>query len=324
MKRFRRILVYVGLGRNCAAMLLRAADLATMNQAELTVVSCYEKPPAHALSVFSSQEKPERLVRAVVETKTHLLEQTVRPFEAVDLKVKKKLLAGPAFVAVIQEVLAHNHDLVMTAVEDQGFAANAFRGSTVTHLLRKCPCPVWVFCTERKAAGHHIVAAIDASAEEPEEIEMNATILQLAASLASIEKAGLTTLYCWEANGEEHLLVDPTFDEKQLRDYVLDFRRLHQAAYRRSVDAIAAQFPEVEIRRHMLKGDPGALIPAFLHKHRTTVLVMGTVARTGVAGFFIGNTAEKVLHSIHCSLLAVKPAGYVSPVHPPTKGTEKP
>ena len=41
---------------------------------------------------------------------------------------------------------------------------------------------------------------------------------------------------------------------------------------------------------------------------------MGTVARTGIAGFFIGNTAEKVARNIHCSLLTVKPDGFVSPV----------
>ena len=43
-------------------------------------------------------------------------------------------------------------------------------------------------------------------------------------------------------------------------------------------------------------------------------MVMGTVCRTGVAGFFIGNTAENVLHQVNCSVLAVKPQGFVSPV----------
>ena len=33
-----------------------------------------------------------------------------------------------------------------------------------------------------------------------------------------------------------------------------------------------------------------------------------------LAGFFIGNTAEKVLHQLDCSVLAVKPDGFVTPV----------
>ncbi len=44
------------------------------------------------------------------------------------------------------------------------------------------------------------------------------------------------------------------------------------------------------------------------------LLVMGTVCRTGVPGFFIGNTAERVLQHLDCSLLAVKPKGFETPV----------
>lgn len=44
------------------------------------------------------------------------------------------------------------------------------------------------------------------------------------------------------------------------------------------------------------------------------MLVMGTVARTGVAGFFMGNTAENISQRISCSLFALKPKGFISPV----------
>lgn len=41
---------------------------------------------------------------------------------------------------------------------------------------------------------------------------------------------------------------------------------------------------------------------------------MGRVARTGLSGLFMGNTAETVLRSVDCSVLALKPDGFVSPV----------
>lgn len=44
------------------------------------------------------------------------------------------------------------------------------------------------------------------------------------------------------------------------------------------------------------------------------LLVMGTVCRTGIAGFFIGNTAESLIPDATCSVLALKPDGFVSPV----------
>jgi len=46
-------------------------------------------------------------------------------------------------------------------------------------------------------------------------------------------------------------------------------------------------------RIHLLKGAADVLIPA---------------------GHLIGNTAEKILHQVDCSVLTVKPDGFVSPV----------
>ena len=49
-------------------------------------------------------------------------------------------------------------------------------------------------------------------------------------------------------------------------------------------------------------------------KKAIDLLVMGTVCRTGLSGFIIGNTAEKVLSEVNCSVLTVKPEGFVTPV----------
>ena len=44
------------------------------------------------------------------------------------------------------------------------------------------------------------------------------------------------------------------------------------------------------------------------------LVVMGTVARKGISGLLMGNTAEAILRSVDCSVLAVKPEGFVTPV----------
>ena len=40
------------------------------------------------------------------------------------------------------------------------------------------------------------------------------------------------------------------------------------------------------------------------------LIVMGTVARTGITGIFIGNTAERVLSRLPCDVLVVKPGDF--------------
>jgi nucleotide-binding universal stress UspA family protein len=70
----------------------------------------------------------------------------------------------------------------------------------------------------------------------------------------------------------------------------------------------------IKPRLHMPKGSARRQIPELARQLQVDCVVMGTVARTGVAGFFIGNTAENILDQLECSVLAIKPPGFVTPV----------
>ena len=49
------------------------------------------------------------------------------------------------------------------------------------------------------------------------------------------------------------------------------------------------------VEPHLVKGEAGVVVPDVLDTLRPGVLVMGTLARTGLKGVFVGNTAERVL-----------------------------
>jgi len=44
------------------------------------------------------------------------------------------------------------------------------------------------------------------------------------------------------------------------------------------------------------------------------LIVMGTVNRVDRKGIMIGSTAEKVCYLAFCSIMALKPEGFVSPI----------
>ena len=66
---------------------------------------------------------------------------------------------------------------------------------------------------------------------------------------------------------------------------------------------------------HLVQGEPGFVIPELAKHHNIDLVVMGTLGRLGQHGMFIGDTTERILDRLECSVLAVKPAGLVSPVH---------
>jgi nucleotide-binding universal stress UspA family protein len=61
-------------------------------------------------------------------------------------------------------------------------------------------------------------------------------------------------------------------------------------------------------------GPPQVEIYNYLSKHSIDLLIMGTLARSGVSAMITGNTAETLLPWVRCSLLALKPSTFVSPV----------
>lgn len=68
-------------------------------------------------------------------------------------------------------------------------------------------------------------------------------------------------------------------------------------------------------RLHLTKGPAKMVIAPLAAKLRAHLIVMGTlVARTGISGVFIGNTAETILDQLTCSVLAIKPHGFETPV----------
>ena len=149
---------------------------------------------------------------------------------------------------------------------------------------------------------------------------MNLQLLQMAASLALAEFAELHVVHVWEAVGEGIMRTAfVSASEERISAYVSGVRRQHEAGLRALLEQAQASLgPEglqyLKPQQHLVRGSASREIPALAQRLDADLIVMGTVGRSGIAGFFMGNTAETVLYQIDCSVLAVKPAGFVSPV----------
>jgi nucleotide-binding universal stress UspA family protein len=88
-------------------------------------------------------------------------------------------------------------------------------------------------------------------------------------------------------------------------------RERHTAAFE---DLIASCGGEAPWTTHLVQGSAPEAVMDLMKKKRINLLVMGTVARTGIAGLLVGNTAEQLIDDVRCSVVAVKPPGFISPV----------
>jgi len=85
----------------------------------------------------------------------------------------------------------------MTADSLNGFKHLLF-GSASMHLMRKCPCPVWVTKPTERRRYNRILAAMDVNSSYPQAKELNIEILNLATSLARSDRAMLDIAHMWE------------------------------------------------------------------------------------------------------------------------------
>jgi universal stress protein E len=74
------------------------------------------------------------------------------------IEIQTKVLIGTPFLEIIREILRNGQDLVIKMTESSSLLDQVF-GSDDMHLLRKCPCPVWLFKSNSPKLYKRILAA---------------------------------------------------------------------------------------------------------------------------------------------------------------------
>ena len=182
-------------------------------------------------------------------------------------------------------------------------------------LIRKCPAAVWVVKAEHAGPPKVVLAATDFSDVSYKAVTQGLWVAQ-------------------QANAELHLLH--VIDSMDLPDDVslkssqgsLLRNELTEEAKKRLESSLESlNTDRRRIHSHLAWGTPWKDIGRTAHHLNADLIAMGTVGRSGIKGLFLGNTAEKVLGTCDCSILTVKPDGFVSsidpaswPLHPRPKG----
>jgi nucleotide-binding universal stress UspA family protein len=202
-------------------------------------------------------------------------------------------------------VLHNKHDLVLSGTRGRGAFGRFLVGSTAERLVRACPCPVWIVQPRHEWPMRAVLVPVDLS-------EVSAQALRIGCALANRFGCPVTALYVLNFPKEEVVAL-PT-----------GTAGLEPPPPRRTVRKQAAAALDEFVKQHGLSGMtiqqqlgvgyPWKVIGMTARRIDAGLIVMGSVARRGIPGFLIGNTAEKVLRQHDRSILTVKPDDFVSPV----------
>ena len=236
----------------------------------------------------------EHIERDLFSTWSNTLSRWEREFDVVSGIEVRIGSTAKAIVERAQDIGASTIVLSMAHAPDDL--------ATAKRVIRLSPVPVWVMRPTR-AKARRILAAVN---PEVDELDLNLAIMTEAERLAKQLNASLVLMTAWELYGEQTtrrtaFLKAPA---PQFHD-LFDLRE--QISMKGLKELAAASSDSSAWTLHLEKGPPAPSILRAAHEHRSNLLVLGTVGRSGLSGLLMGNTAEYVLDGARCSVYAIRP-----------------
>lgn len=252
--------------------------------------------------------KRATLIAGVTQSHLHLLVCDRKQDHSAWLADLAGTLTGDGYSVSTQQAWHENlHQTVITVQQSEGCGLvikqhvpeNPLKRALLTpddwKLLRYCPGPVLMVKTDTPWTGGVILAAVDVGNNDGPHRTLHASIISHGYDIAGLARGSLHVV---SAHPSPMLsAADPTF---QLKESI-------ETRYRNACKEFQEEFDVSDDNLHIAEGPADVIIPYAAKTLKAAVTVIGTVARTGLSGALIGNTAEVVLDVLESDVLVLKP-----------------
>ncbi|MGF1702546.1 universal stress protein UspE [Photobacterium makurazakiensis] len=310
MNKYNNILVVVDPTQDHQPALSRAIHLAKRNpETKITLFLAIYDFSYEMTSMLSADER-QAMRRGVILQREEWLKDITRPYidEGFDIQLTVVWHNRP-YEAIIAEVFSQHHNLLIKATHDHDKIGSVIFTPTDWHLLRKCPCPVLMVKDHSWPENGKVLASVNLAADNETHDLLNDTIVNEASAFAGLLNAEVNLVNAYPATPVNITIELPEFDPASYTDAV----RGHHLT---SMKSLRQKHGLAQEQTHVVEGLPEDVIPQVAEDLDAELVILGTTGRTGLSAVFIGNTAEHTIDSLNCDLLALKPAGYVSPLSP--------
>ena len=183
-------------------------------------------------------------------------------------------------------------------------------------LLRTSRVPVLLLKNTKPWGRAPVLAAVDPSHAHSKPSGLDREVIAQAGRLAEATRSALHLMHANYPSFVGLTLGDPAMDAALLAASYEQQKEQN----RKDFSGFARNAAISNARRHLMSGDPVGAIPKAARAVKAGVVVMGAVSRSGLKRVFIGNTAERVLNSLPCDVLVVKPPGFSKRVSATSRG----
>ncbi|MCL1142563.1 universal stress protein UspE [Shewanella gaetbuli] len=307
MKEYNKILVVINPTTDHQAALDRAIDLAAKNNAEITAFLSIFDFSYEMTSILSSHER-EAMRQGVIDQRTEWLKNLIQQTNHSGLTINIEVIwHNRPFESVINYAISEHCDLIVKSTHNHDKLKAVIFTPTDWHLMRKAPMPVLLVKEHDWPVKGKILCAVNVAAEDENQQNLNGKIIQHAKGLAENFSAEIHLVNGYPGTPVNLAIELPDFDANAYND---NLRMQHE----QRVQYLAETYDIPLNNCHVQEGLPEDVIPDLATSLDAELVILGTVGRTGFSAALIGNTAEHVIDSLSCDLLALKPDGFKSPL----------
>jgi len=199
------------------------------------------------------------------------------------------------YKSVLNEIETNDYQFVVTQRHD---TAGFFHIPTEWYLIRESQIPIYVAREDKWKSSSTVLAAVDLKNDSVQGKLMRDQVISTASDFAKTLNA---TLHCCFCVDTPEILIDLDVIDKDRYEDELNEK------YMPILQALAKENSIPEENVHLKFGKPEKCIASIATKSKAHAVVIGSMARKGIKGKLVGNTAEKLTSYLHTDMLIVAP-----------------
>lgn len=308
MIQFQKILAVIDPAQEQQVALSRALEIAGKTGASITAfLTIYDF--SYEMTTMLSLDEREAMRQAVVDDRTEWLVGLVNDeLKGQNISIDARVVwNNRPYESIIYDVIDSNYDLIVKGTQSHDDLKSVIFTPTDWHLLRKAPVPVLLVKDHGWPEDGQIIAAVNVGTEDEAHALLNDKVTQTAKDFANLFSGNVNLVNSYPGTPVNIAIEIPEFDpqgyNESVKNYHLESMGKH--AERFAIDAEHC---------HVREGLPEEAIPAVARNLDAELVIIGTVGRLGISAALIGNTAEHVIDSLQCDVLAIKPDGFECPL----------
>ncbi|HCH5588659.1 TPA: universal stress protein [Vibrio parahaemolyticus] len=309
---YKRLLVPIAPEQNVAPSLSNILSIADKYESKVMLLMVIENmDELKEISQYSVRTLDilDRVTRIYYSQLKILVGDLRRRFKNVDFSIQVRI--GIPFIEIIQCAREEESEYIVIDSHRSLKKHACQRGSTTLHLMRKSEIPIWSITNEPHSS-KKILAAVDL--DERVSTTLSKKIVKSAYDLCKATNSELIVCHIWDLESEGFLRKWSGYtdtDIAELKDR-MQCERLNKIDS--LMGSVSKNDDSIKVRTELIQGCAREILPLIVKQQSIDVTFLGSMSRTGIAGYLMGNKAEYWLNELDATVVTLKPDEFLSPI----------